>query len=235
MLRCTFSAVAVLNCVCVCVGGGLSSNYTVPAVVSQTMIHQHSFECISLAPPTSSGPMPKHTGPRPSYLFVADIGCRLSYSHTRASHSALVSQKPKALLLHVTLFCESCLLKLLSTTLLTLLLSKPTIWTCLASLPSWPDRDPLFWLHPLVPFVVQLEHSTARLLILLGDATTAAGMNHVGAYGSQAPQQVCHLFRGVLSSTCLILCYLETSTINWPRPEVGFFSTVLHVTPVFQV
>jgi len=60
-------------------------------------------------------------------------------------------------------------------------------------------------------------------------------MNCTGAYGSQPPQQVRHLFGGVLSGTCLILCYLETSTMRWPGPEVGFFTTVPHVTTVFQV
>ena len=93
----------------------------------------------------------------------------------------------------------------------------------------------MFCLHPLVPFVFQLEHSTTCLLILAGDATTAAGMNRAAACGSQPPQQVRHLFRGVLSGTCLILCFLETSTMMWPRPEVGFFATVLHVATVFQV
>ena len=43
---------------------------------------------------------------------------------------------------------------------------------------------PLFWLHRLVPFVFQLERSTACLPTLAGDATIAAGMNRAGTNGS---------------------------------------------------
>jgi hypothetical protein len=145
MLRCTFSAVAVLN------GGEVSSNYTVPAVVSQTVIYQRSFLCSSLASPASSLSMLKHTSPRSSYLCDAYRGRRLSSSHTRASRSTLVSQKQKALLLHVAFCCESYLLKLPSTTLLMLLLLKPTTWTCFASLPSWPDCAPFVLVTPTGP------------------------------------------------------------------------------------
>ena len=156
--------------------------------MSQTVIYQHSFHFSSLASPASSGSMLKHTCPCPSYLCDADRGCKLSSSNTQASHSNLVSQKQKALLLHVAFCFKSYLLKFPSTTLLTLLLLKPTTWMCLASLPFWPKRTPFFWLHPLVPFFFQLVHSTACLLILAGDATSATGMNRAGAYGSQPPQ-----------------------------------------------
>jgi len=120
--------------------------------VSQTVIYQHSFQCSSLASPASSGPTLQHTDPRPSCLCDAGSGCRLSSSHTRASRSTLVSQKQKALFLHVAVCCESYLLKLSSITLLMLCLSKPTTWTCFASLPSWPDRTPFVLVTPTGPF-----------------------------------------------------------------------------------
>jgi len=71
---------------------GWSSNYTVPAVVSQTVIYQCSFQCSSLASPASSGPMLKHTCPRPSYLCDTDRGHRLSSSHTSFSFNSCVTK-----------------------------------------------------------------------------------------------------------------------------------------------
>lgn len=118
------------------------------------MIYQCSFKCTS---PASSGSTLNHTGPRLSYLCDADRGLQLSSFHTWASHSTLVSQKQKTLLLHVAFCCESCLLKLPCTTLLMLLLSKPTTPTCLASLPSWPDCAPFVLVTPTGPLCLPVR------------------------------------------------------------------------------
>jgi hypothetical protein len=107
------------------------------------------FSAAFLASPASSGPKLIHSDPRLSYLCDTNTHTHthththrtpaLLFSHTRFSFNPCV-KKSEGTLHTCSLSLQRLFPKLRSTTLLKLLLSKPTTRTCVAPLPSWPAR-----------------------------------------------------------------------------------------------